>query len=79
MLLSAFLPYIVVYSVAVIMMAISMLFYDKERVSTFFFWIAWIALFTFVGLRDSSVGTDTIHYLSSTTAPSFCSSPPSSG
>jgi len=65
MLLSAFLPYIVVYSVAVIMMAISMLFYDKERVSTFFFWIAWIALFTFVGLRDSSVGTDTIHYLSS--------------
>ena len=65
MIISAFLPYIMVYGIAVLMMAISMLWYERKKLNMLSFWISWILLIIFVGLRDQSVGTDTIHYLSS--------------
>ena len=65
MFISAFLPYIIIYAIAVGLMAISMLFYGKERLNNYLFWLTWIALLIFVGLRDASVGSDTANYLSS--------------
>jgi hypothetical protein len=65
MIISAFLPYIIIYGVAVVLMAISMLFYGKGKLNDYIFWLAWIALLVFVGFRDQSVGSDTANYLSS--------------
>jgi len=65
MIISVFLPYIIIYGVAVVMMAISMLFYGKKTLNNYLFWLAWIALLIFVGFRDQSVGSDTADYLSS--------------
>ena len=65
MFISAFLPYIIIYAIAVGLMAISMLFNGKERLNNYLFWLTWIALLIFVGLRDASVGSDTANYLSS--------------
>jgi hypothetical protein len=65
MIISVFLPYIIIYGVAVILMAISMLFYGKKSLNDYIFWLAWIALLIFVGFRDQSVGSDTADYLSS--------------
>ena len=65
MFISAFLPYIIIYAIAVGLMAISLLFYGKERLNNYLFWLTWIALLIFVGLRDASVGSDTANYLSS--------------